>query len=119
MMGERTRLPDEAMVVRCGLPPFENSPLDKGCRRHPDGPYGFSIQAAPRMTVEDLAKACPNASVGYTTVGRIREMGYEVLGTGDPHHATVVVPETWTSSEAVKLARLFQRAINPNPARRQ
>jgi hypothetical protein len=110
---------DEAVVVRCGLPPFVNSPLDRGCRRHPDGPFGFSIQAEVGLTVEQLATACSNKSVGFTTVLEIRIMGYRVLRTsGEAHHATVVVPEDWTADAAAELARIFQYAINPAPKKR-
>ena len=58
---------DEALVVRCGLPPFVNNPLDRGCRRHPDGAFGFSVQSAVGLTVEQLAAVCSNKSVGFST----------------------------------------------------
>jgi len=112
-------VPDEALVVRCGLPPFVNSPLDRGCRRHPDGPFGFSVQAAVDLTVEQLATACSNQSVGFTTAAKIRIMGYQVLRTsGEAHHATVVVPEDWSADAAVNLARIFRHASNPAPKKR-
>src|SRR5262245_49832029 len=76
-MAEGERLPDDAVVVRCGLPPFRDSPLNRGCRHHPDGFFGFSVQASVGMTVEHLATACFNKSVGFTTVAKIRIMGYE------------------------------------------
>jgi hypothetical protein len=115
-MEDRERIPDESLVVRCGLPPFVDSPLVRGCRRHPDGPYGFSVQTAPGLTVEQLATACRNKSVGYTTVGTIREMGYDVVRTGHYfYHATVVVPEEWSTEAAEELTRLFLPAKNPAP----
>jgi hypothetical protein len=110
---------DEALVVRCGLPPFVNSPLHLGCRKHPDGPFGFSVQAEVGLTVEQLATACFNKTVGFTTVAEIRIIGYQVLRTsGEAHHATVVVPEDWTADAAVELARIFQHATNPTPKKR-
>jgi hypothetical protein len=110
---------DEALVVRCGLPPFVNSPLDRGCRRHPDGPFGFSVQAAVGLTVEQLANACLNRSVGFTTAAQIRIMGYQVLRTsGEAYHATVSVPEDWTTDAAAELALIFQHATNPAPKKR-
>lgn len=110
---------DEALVVRCGLPPFRNSPLHLGCRHHPDGCYGFSVQAEVGLTVEQLATACMNKSVGFTTVGEIRIMGYEVLHTlGEAHHATVTVPEDWTADAAADLAQIFRHATNPAPKKR-
>jgi hypothetical protein len=117
-MPGRERIPDDAWVVRCGLPPFEKNPLFKACGRHRDGPFGFSVQAAAGMTIEQLATACRNNSVGYTTVRVIREMGYDVLSTGgDFHHATVVVPEDWTEQAAAELTHLFLHARNPAPRR--
>ena len=106
-------IPDEAFVVRCGVPPFVNSPLILGCRRHPEGPYGFSVQSAVGLTVAQLAAACRNNVVGYTLAGNIRTLGYEIVQTGGAgHHATVIVPEDWSPEAASILARRFQRAEN-------
>ena len=41
------------------------------------GPFGFSVQCCAGLTVEQLAAACPNKTVGFTTVGQIRIIGYE------------------------------------------
>lgn len=117
-MAEGERLPDDAVVVRCGLPPFVDSPLKGGCRRHRSGLFGFSVQASVRLTAEQLATACPNKSVGFTSVAEIRIMGYEVVRTsGDAHHA-MVVPEDWSADAAEELARIFRHAINPAPKKR-
>jgi hypothetical protein len=119
-MADQERLADEAVVVRCGLPPFVDSPLDRGCRHHPDGFFGFSVQAAVGLTVEQLAEACRNRSVGFTTVAKVRIMGYEVVRTsGEAHHATVVVPEDWSTEAAAELARTFEHAANPTSKKRQ
>src|SRR5947209_3843463 len=112
-MDPAERIPDEALVVRCGVPPFVNSPLILGCRRHPDGPYGFSVQAAAGLAVAQLAAVCSNKVVGYMRAGDIRTLGYEILRTGGAgHHATVIVPEDWSPEAAEILARRFQRAEN-------
>jgi hypothetical protein len=71
-MADEERLADNAVVVRCGRPPFVDSPFDRGCRHHPDGFFGFSVQAAAGLTVEQLATVCRNKSVGFTTVAKIR-----------------------------------------------
>ena len=78
-MADEGRLADDAVVVRCGRPPFVDSPLDRGCRRHPDGFFGFSVQSAAGLTAEQLAMVCRNKSVGFKTVAKIRIMGYEVV----------------------------------------
>ena len=117
-MADPRRLPDEAFVVRCGLVPFVQRPLDDRCGHH-DGVYGFSVQAELGLTVEQLAAGCSNKSVGFTTVAEIRIMGYDVVRTrGEDHHATVVVPEDWSAESARELARIFQHAINPAPKKR-
>jgi hypothetical protein len=118
-MAEGDRIPDQAVVVRCGLPPFLGRPLHTACDAHPSGYYGFSVQAAVGLTVEQLAVECRNRSVGYTTAGEIRRMGYEVRETsGAGRHATVVVPRPWDLTAAGQLARLFHPAKNPSPKRR-
>ena len=58
MMSERERLPDEAQVVRCGRPPFDDpKPLHERCDEH-DGVYGFSVQSRGNQTLEALAVWC-------------------------------------------------------------
>jgi len=118
-MAEGDLLPDDALVVRCGLPPFLGRPLHAACEEHPSGYFGFSVQAAVGSTVEQLASECRNNVVGYLTVGEIRTMGYEVRVTrGEGRHATVVVPRAWEPAVAEKLAMLFRPAKNPSPKRR-
>ena len=108
-------IPDDAYVVRGGKPPFAR-PLTLACRRHPEGPYGFSVQSEADLSVADLAGELPNRRVGFTTAGDIRRMGYDVLRTsGDGFHATLVVPIDWNLADADRLARSFQDAENPNP----
>ena len=72
------------------------------------------------LTVESLATARSNKSVGFTTVAEIRIMGYEVVRTsGEAHHATVVVPEDGSADAAAALAGIFRHATNPAPKGRQ
>jgi hypothetical protein len=117
-MGERDEFPDETLVVRCGLPPLVNSPLLRACDRHPEGPYGFSVQSAPGLTIEQLAAGCRNNYVGYTTVGAIRSKGYRIVRTsGVAYHATVEVPVDWSLGASEELTSLFAKAKNPAPRR--
>jgi hypothetical protein len=70
------------------------------------------------MSVTDLAREVPHGRVGFTTVGELRKMGYDVVQTsGDGFHATVVVPLDWGEVEALELANSFRDAKNPNPKR--
>jgi len=115
-MAEGDRLPDDALVVRCGLPPFRGRPLFTSCEDHPDGVYGFSVQSAAGLTVERLATACRNSTVGVTTVARIRQLGFDVVPTsGEMWHATVVVRKGWSQEEAENLSQLFEPVNNPTP----
>lgn len=116
-MGEGGEIPDEAFVVRGRRPPFARS-LKGDCRHHPDGYFGLSVQSEAGLTVEDLARALPNKSAGFTTVGEVRRMGHDVVRTsGDGLHATLVVPIDWDEPAAERLAQAFQAAENPNPKR--
>jgi hypothetical protein len=93
--------------------------LHTACDVHPSGCYGFSVQAAVGLTVEELAVECFNSTVGYTSAGEIRKMGYEVRVTsGAGRLATVVVPRPWAPEAAQQLALLFLPARNPSPKRR-
>jgi hypothetical protein len=113
-MPEGDPLPDNAVVVRCGRPPFPGRPLHTACDDHPSGYYGFSVQAAAGLTVEQLALECRNNVVGYMIAGEIRRLGYEVRETSGPgRHATVVVPKPWDPTLAERLAALFLTAKNP------
>ncbi len=109
-------IPDEALVVRCGQPPFPASPLLLACGEHPEGVHGFSVQSAAGLTVGQLAVACRNKTVGFSIVGDIRGLGYDVIRTGrEFHHATVAVPRDWSEDAAKVLADLFQLATNLAP----
>ncbi len=115
-MGTEERLRDEALVGRCGQPPFEvPAPLCNRCDHH-EGVYGFSVQSAAQIAFEQLAAWCPNEKVGVTTVGEIRALGCDVMvTTGQGYHATVVVPEDWDHAASHGLIVLFREEINPMP----
>lgn len=119
-MPDRERLPDEALVVRCGEPPFEKPhPLHERCQRHPEGVFGFSVQCAEGMDLAGLAIWCPNRVVGVTTVGAIRGLGYDVIRTeGVGYHATVEVPTGWDGDASRSLILLFRREVNPSGGRK-
>ena len=117
MATQQARLPDDALVVRCGQPPFDRpKPLHERCGEHPEGVFGFSVQCASGLALDMLARWCRNKRVGVTTVGEIRALGYDVVTTGGlGHHATVIVPRDWDAVSAERLVRCFQDVANPAP----
>lgn len=117
MNGGPAALPDDALVVRGGRPPYAHPrALRDSCAEHPDGCYGFSVQSAPGSSLDRLAVNLRNCYVGFTTVGEIRKMGYDVVRTsGFAHHATVVVPRGWSRDDSDALGRSFREAKNVTP----
>jgi len=80
-MPSTERLPDQALVVRCGRPPFDDPiPLCERCVHH-EGVFGFSVQCADEVLLDRLAGWCPNKKLGVATVGEIRTLGYDVVVT--------------------------------------
>jgi hypothetical protein len=80
--------------------------------------FGFSVQSYLGRSVDDLARAgqFPNPKVSVTSVGAIRAAGYEVVETqGRGYHAAVVVPSSWTETDAGALASSFEVQSNPAP----
>lgn len=115
-MADQDRLPDEALVVRCGLPPFgQPTNLITGCRHHV-GVYSFSVQSAHGVELDRLASWCPNRRVGVSSVAEIRSLGYDIVVTpGRGYHATVVVPEDWKQEAADIIAASFRSVANASP----
>jgi hypothetical protein len=109
-------LPDAALVVRCGQPPFRQGRLLHEAGKENQGYFGISVQCGESLAIEELAVWCPNNKIGLTTVGAIRSAGYDVVVTlGRGHHATLVVPRAWDLDEALVLALLFKEWANPIP----
>jgi len=83
-----------------------------------EGWFGFSVQSADGIPLEELAAWCPNPKIGITTVGEIRALGYDVVVTpGRGHHATVAVVPDWSREDSVRLVLLFREETNPAPRR--
>lgn len=115
MAEEPEHIPDEALVVRCGKPPFDGRPLHLSCDPVEDV-YGFSVQSRSGVALADLAAWCGNNRVGVMTVGLLRSFGYDVVVTGgEGYHATVVVPRDWSPEAALCLANEFKNCENPVP----
>ena len=83
------RISDEALVVRGG----RNLPEDikRGTGTHPIGITGISVECSSEVILEVLAKNIPHGQIGCTTVGKIRQIGGDVIRTSgrSPYHATL------------------------------
>lgn len=105
------KLPDSANVVRGG----KNLPSDlaRGTGTHPSGVTGVSVEIAPGLSVEDLARNIPHSQIGTTTVGAVRSAGGDVITTSgrSVNHATM------TGVSPAQASDLLRPTI-PNPSRR-
>ncbi len=61
-----------------------------GTKTHPEGVTGVSVECGT-CSVQELAKNLPNNQIGVTTVGKVRELGGDVIKTSgkSPTHATM------------------------------
>ncbi len=109
---------EEHYVVRAGL--ARPDLLVAGTRPHRDVPglTGFSVQSAPGLSVEQLARAArfPHGWVSVTTLHTLRWHGFDLVfptpGQG-VYHATVLAPYPLSSEHASLLSSLFTRRRNP------
>jgi hypothetical protein len=112
----------EQYVVRAGL--ARPAPLIVGTTPHPlvPGLAGFSVQSAPGLPVEKLARAgrYPHPWISVTTVVILRRHGFDLVfptpGKG-AYHATVRAPCPLPADIAVLLSDLFIRRRNPHPGK--
>jgi hypothetical protein len=107
-------------VVRGGFAVPQN--LINGSSYTPYGVYGFSVQSAPGVSVDNLAKAgqFPNSTISVSTVTKLTSVGAIVTQTpGVGYHATVVVPAPLSNAQAALISAQFQTGIpNPYPVKR-
>jgi hypothetical protein len=84
------------------------------------GLYGFSVQSAPGVAVEELALAgrFPHVQISVKTVELRQAHGFTVVfptpGKG-AYHATVRTPWPLSLANAMLLSSLFRRRRNPYP----
>ena len=104
-------------VVRAGI--ATPSQLRAGTRFSVNG-FGFSIQTAPGVSVDELARGgqFPNRQISVTTVQELRGAGVAVNfptpGAG-AHHGTIIVPRPPPPRIFEKIASLFTQRPNPFP----
>jgi hypothetical protein len=111
---------EEQYVVRAGL--ARPGPLIVGTTPHRlvPGLSGFSVQSAPGIPVEELARAgsFPHPWISVTTFAVLERHGFELVfptpGKG-AYHATVRASCPLRMDVAVLLSGLFTRLRNPYP----
>ena len=121
-MFELRELADETdqYVVRAGIAQPDN--LIAGTTAHRLLPElrGFSVQSAPGVSVEELARGGQfrNRRISVTTRNALQEHGFEVVfptpGRG-AYHATVRAPDPLPPDTAALLSSLFVQCANPHP----
>jgi hypothetical protein len=104
-------------VVRAGV--ATPTQLRAGTRLTANG-YGFSVQMAPGVAVDELARGgrYPNRRISVSTVQQLRGAGVTVHfptpGAG-AHHGTVVVPSPPPLGIFEGISSLFTQRLNPFP----
>ena len=109
--------PTTQFVVRGGL--ASPSQLARGTAQTPFGLYGFSVQTAPRVSVEGLAKAgrFPNKQISVTTIGRLQSIPGVVVHAPTPGrglHGTVTVPNPPPQGLFDAISSAFTTQPNPH-----
>ena len=103
-------------VVRAGVA-TPNS-LIAGSAEHSAVPglYGFSVQSAPGLSVDDLAQAgaFPNRQISVTTTAELAGVGVTVVPSpGAGYHATAQVPNPLPADIASSISGVFRQQDNP------
>jgi hypothetical protein len=112
------RLPDDAVVVRGGLMLPADLVVSAQSHFDAEGFYALSVYCVPGMTADEIAVGAKlsYSKVRVSTVGRIRSMGYNIVGSpGPPGHADLVLPTPPTDHDWTALERVFDPP-GPNPA---
>jgi hypothetical protein len=108
-------------VVRAGV--ATPGQIQKGVAEHyaVPGLTGFSVQSAPGVDVDELARAgrFPNGQISVTTVERLREVGVEVTPSpGRGLHATAETPMPLSNEDADRISSVFEQRQNPHQFKR-
>ncbi len=106
------RIADDALVVRRGQNRIQD--LQRGIGTYPSGIRGVSVESAEGVSIIELSRTIPHRQIGVTTVGKIRELGGDVIRTSgrSVFHATLtgLTPEK---------SSMFLTPTILNPSRRE
>jgi hypothetical protein len=115
-------LPDEAVVISCGLSTADT--LRKTALAHYDdqGVFAISARSLQGMTPDDLARVeppLPQRRLRETTVGVLRVAGYDVIpDEPPPTHALIMLPRLPADEDYVAVSAIFGEP-RENPAYRR
>jgi len=103
-------------AVRAGV--ATPNQLIAGSAEHRDVPglFGFSVQSAPGLSVDDLARAgaFPNRKISVTTTAELAGVGVAVVPSpGAGYHATAQVPNPLSTDLASSISGVFREQDNP------
>ena len=109
-------------IVRAGLARPDSLIIGTTPHRDIAGLTGFSVQSAPGVAVEELARGglFPHGWISVTTLAVVQWYGFKLIfptqGRG-VYHATIEVPCPLPRDLASLLASLFIQRRNPHPVR--
>jgi hypothetical protein len=95
------QLPDQAIVVRGGVMGSPSLRSNAYGSYEELGLWALSVWSYPDMEPEEVAEearrvdemALPQGKLRFSTAGRIRSEGYELIATNQRGHYSLVVPE--------------------------
>jgi hypothetical protein len=111
---------DTVVVVRGGLAAADSIRRTAEVSHALHGFYGVSVFLAFELTVEDLVRRTPELSserykqLRTTTVGRIRQAGFQLLASGEWPHYDIVLADL--GDETVERVRLCFGPPFANPS---
>jgi hypothetical protein len=115
------RLPDEAVVIRFGRLGEKDFSRSVAVEEETTGMPGLSVFSAANHSYGELAFTAdlPHALLRCTTVGKLRQLGYDVVpDRGDEmHHCLVTFPSPPSNIDWEQLNGAFDPEV-ANPARR-
>lgn len=120
---QEDELPDDALLVRGGTMQRTDLEISAEVHKEREGHYALSFWAVPGCSVAETAERVgtgdlPHGKLRSAPVGRLRQLGYEVVFSGDPAHVSVMLPSPPSDIDWTNLESAFD-APEPNPVARR
>ncbi len=118
-----TGLPSSALLVRGGRMLRADLEISAETHFNREGHYALSFWSAPGLNAAEVAERIgtedlPHGSIRSAPVGRLRELGYEVMFSGQPWHVSLVLPSPPSDEDWENLEDAFGPP-EPNPVSRR